>query len=870
MEIPTQKNKYGFKFSQVQTTESVQNHADMSILSMELFARSRSDLVPNPNTDQICSIFYCLQSDDPVRHLTNGRKLGYHVGLMTIDDDVPLSRNGVAGTWFSAETFADEKTLVGAFVDRVRSFDPDVLTGYEIHSNSWGYLVERGKTFDIDICAEVSRVTAIDANTKFGREDDAWGFQQQSYLHCTGRIFLNVWRLMRSEMNLTSYTLENVAYHILHERIPKFGYAQLTAWYDQIPLLRWRTFKYYLLRVQLTLDILDETCVISRTSEFARVFGVDFFSILTRGSQFKVEAIMARIAKPENFIMITPSRKQVAAQRACECIPLVMEPLSRFYNSPLLVLDFQSLYPSLMIAYNYCYSTCLGRIKSMGGEQKLGILDDYRRPSRALFGLTPSPSVSPNGLAFVKPHIRQGTVSRMLAELLDTRVMIKQSMKLYKNDKHLLRILEARQLGLKFIANVTYGYTGASFSGRMPCVEIADAIVQTGRATLERAIALIDNTPDWQAAVVYGDTDSLFVNLPGSTKAHAFALGQVIVNKITSMNPRPMVLKFEKVYHPCILLAKKRYVGFKYESLEDKVPSFDAKGIETVRRDGCAAVAKTMEQCLKILFRTQDLSEVKRYLHRQWSKILSGRVSIQDFIISKEVKLGTYSARGSLPPGAVVSVRKMAKDERAEPQYGERVPFVVVYNTGPGYRLVDSVVSPQDLIANPTLQLHGIYYITKQIIPPLSRIFTLVGADVENWFLELPKLQRVLEFSPSQGPEQLQTGPAFDRTIDQFYTARHCSICHELSSDAICSDCLTKGQISAAVAVQRLHRKEKRHNELQLVCRSCTGHNSPIDGDNTCGSLDCPVYYERRKARNAVRVSTKYLRVLSKLRSQQM
>lgn len=48
------------------------------------------------------------------------------------------------------------------------------------------------------------------------------------------------------------------------------------------------------------------------------------------------------------------------------------------------------------------------------------------------------------------------------------------------------RILDARQLGLKYIANVTYGYTGATFSGRMPAVEIADSIVQSGRETLEK------------------------------------------------------------------------------------------------------------------------------------------------------------------------------------------------------------------------------------------------------------------------------------------------------------------------------------------------------------------------------------------------
>lgn len=56
------------------------------------------------------------------------------------------------------------------------------------------------------------------------------------------------------------------------------------------------------------------------------------------------------------------------------------------------------------------------------------------------------------------------------------------------------KLLNARQLGLKFIANVTYGYTSATFSGRMPCVEIADAIVQTGRETLERVSHGVDTS----------------------------------------------------------------------------------------------------------------------------------------------------------------------------------------------------------------------------------------------------------------------------------------------------------------------------------------------------------------------------------------
>lgn len=79
-----------------------------------------------------------------------------------------------------------------------------------------------------------------------------------------------------------------------------------------------------------------------------------------------------------NFLGIKPPlimRIKVGRQNAAECMPLIMEPMSAFYSSPLVVLDFQSLYPSIMIAYNYCYSTCLGRITDFQGKNKLGVVD---------------------------------------------------------------------------------------------------------------------------------------------------------------------------------------------------------------------------------------------------------------------------------------------------------------------------------------------------------------------------------------------------------------------------------------------------------------------------------------------------------------
>ena len=73
----------------------------------------------------------------------------------------------------------------------------------------------------------------------------------------------------------------------------------------------------------------------------------------------------------------------------------------------------------------------------------------------------------------VQASVRKGVLPSMLEEILHTRFMVKRSMKTYREDKALMKLLDARQLGLKLIANVTFGYTAANYSGRMPSVEVS-------------------------------------------------------------------------------------------------------------------------------------------------------------------------------------------------------------------------------------------------------------------------------------------------------------------------------------------------------------------------------------------------------------
>uniref|UniRef100_A0A9L0TID8 DNA polymerase zeta catalytic subunit n=1 Tax=Equus caballus TaxID=9796 RepID=A0A9L0TID8_HORSE len=820
------------------TQAKIQN---LTLISVELHARTRRDLEPDPEFDPICALFYCISSDTPLPD-TDKTEL---TGVIVIDKDKTVSsqdiryqtplliRSGITG--LEVTYAADEKALFQEIAAIIKRYDPDILLGYEIQMHSWGYLLQRAAALSVNLCQMISRVPDDKIENRFAAERDEYGSDTMSEINIVGRITLNLWRIMKNEVALTNYTFENVSFHVLHQRFPLFTFRVLSDWFDnKTDLYRWKMVDHYISRVRGNLQMLEQLDVIGKTSEMARLFGIQFLHVLTRGSQYRVESMMLRIAKPMNYIPVTPSVQQRSQMRAPQCIPLIMEPESRFYSNSVLVLDFQSLYPSIVIAYNYCFSTCLGHVENLGkyDEFKFGCTS-LRVPPDLLYQIRHDITVSPNGIAFVKPSVRKGVLPRMLEEILKTRFMVKQSMKAYKQDRALSRMLDARQLGLKLIANCTLGYTAANFSGRMPCIEVGDSIVHKARETLEQAIKLVNDTKKWGARVVYGDTDSMFVLLKGATKEQSFKIGQEIAEAVTATNPKPVKLKFEKVYLPCVLQTKKRYVGYMYETLDQKDPVFDAKGIETVRRDSCPAVSKILERSLKLLFETRDISLIKQYVQRQCMKLLEGKASIQDFIFAKEYR-GSFSYKpGVCVPSLELTRKMVAYDRRSEPRVGERVPYVIIYGT-PGVPLIQLVRRPVEVLQDPTLRLNATYYITKQILPPLARIFSLIGIDVFNWYHELPRIQKATSSSRSEPGGRKST-------ISQYFTTLRCPVCDDLTQHGICNKCRSQPQHVAVILNQEIRELERKQEQLVKICKNCTGC---FDRHIPCVSLNCPVLFK--------------------------
>ena len=193
IEGPTQKNKHGFKYSQHKATTSVQHETGyMSTMSLEVHVNSRGDLAPNPERDEINMVVWCL-SDDQMNEET---KMG--IVLLSKEEDMPDRVRCALGNNVQLDTEDDELNLLNTIVDIVRALDPDILTGFEVHNNSWGYLIERARLqYEFNLPDELSRMKS-QSHGRFGKDADRWGFTHTSTIRITGRHTINIWRAMRS------------------------------------------------------------------------------------------------------------------------------------------------------------------------------------------------------------------------------------------------------------------------------------------------------------------------------------------------------------------------------------------------------------------------------------------------------------------------------------------------------------------------------------------------------------------------------------------------------------------------------------------------------------------------------------------------
>ena len=552
--------------------------APLRILSFDIECCGRKGIFPEANMDPVIQIANIV-----TRY---GEKKPFVRNVFCLDTTSSIVATHIL------EYEREEKMLSDwqKFLVRV---DPDIITGYNIANFDFPYLLDRARHLKVAGFEYWSRIPSVPSKSKETNfSSKQMGNRDTKTTNTNGRLQLDLLQLIQRDHHLRSYTLNSVCAHFLGEQKEDVHYTMITELFNGTPESRRRLALYCLKDAYLPQRLMEKLSCLENYTEMARVTGVPFSFLLSRGQQVKFISQLFRKALEQKLVI--PNLKSEGTDDQYEGAT-VIEPTRGFYDVPIATLDFASLYPSIMQAHNLCYTTLVNEtaIKKL----KLVKDEDY--------------IVTPNGDTFVTTKQRKGLLAQILEELLSARKQAKRELAV-ETDPFKKAVLNGRQLALKISANSVYGLTGAT-TGKLPCLEIASSTTAYGRTMIEKTKAEVEkkytiaNGYTHDAQVIYGDTDSVMVKFGTKDLAEAMKLGEEAAQFVSSKFVKPIKLEFEKVYFPYLLINKKRYAGL-YWTKPEKWDKMDTKGIETVRRDNCLLVQTVIEKVLRMILIDQDVS----------------------------------------------------------------------------------------------------------------------------------------------------------------------------------------------------------------------------------------------------------------------
>jgi DNA polymerase delta subunit 1 len=536
--------------------------APLRILSFDIECAGRKGTFPEPDKDPVIQIASMI--------IRQGDKDPFIRNVMTLNTCASIVGSQVL-------SFPKENELLRAWANFVRETDPDIITGYNIQNFDIWYLLNRAKTLKVDDFPYLGRIKNIKTTERnVVLQSKQMGRRENKQINIEGRVIFDLLLVLVRDYKLRSYTLNAVSYHFLQEQKEDVHHSIISDLQNGNEQTRRRLAVYCLKDAYLPLRLIEKLMCIINYMEMARVCGVPMMYLLTRGQQIKVISQLLRKAKEQNLLI--PAMKVDVGDEFEGAT--VIEPIRGYYDVPISTLDFSSLYPSIMIAHNLCYTTLLRNKDNYSP-------DDY--------------TFTPCGSYFVKSTLRKGLLPEILENLLAARKRAKLQMK-EETDPFRIKVLDGRQLALKISANSVYGFTGAQV-GKLPCLEISQSVTAFGillffscssilnklilikgrqmieqtKNAVEKRFTIANGYPH-DAQVIYGDTDSVMVKFGVKTLEEAMMYGREAAEYVTGEFVKPIKLEFEKCYYPYLLIQKKRYAGL-YFTRPDKYDKMDCKGI---------------------------------------------------------------------------------------------------------------------------------------------------------------------------------------------------------------------------------------------------------------------------------------------------
>ena len=495
--------------------------------------------------------------------------------------------------------------------------------------------------------------------------------------------------------------------------------------------------KYCIQDCDLVLTLMAKLDTIVNARGMADVCKVPVQYIFLRGQGIKIYSAVVYNASKRNQIIVC--QEEFEGDSSYEGAIVLPPKIGMYLDQPIPVLDFNSLYPSNMIAYNLSPDT-LVYVKTYNAQgKKINQEGPDGAPGYQIDEISYD-TKNPDGrivCGFVQPTEDPRTIG-VLPQTLDLLLKKrKETRRLMESleDEAQKSVLNGLQLAYKVVANSVYGQAGSRTSP-IRKIEVAACTTAAGREKILFAKKVVED--DFGGEIIYGDTDSIFLRFKDKDLKESIELGKQAAEKITSLCRRPYKIEYEKTFYPFILFCRKRYVGLMYE---DDITKCKRKtmGIALKRRDNAPIVKDVFGGALDILLEQRNLKAACQFVKDQLVLVMQNKVPLDKFIVTKQLR-DDYKNPDQIAH-RVLADRMIARDPGNAPQVGDRLPYIYVDGrTGKQGERIEHVEYVREKRLKPDVE----FYITNQIQNPVAQLFALGIEQLDGYkvkqYKEFPEL----------------------------------------------------------------------------------------------------------------------------------
>lgn len=557
----------------------------------------------------------------------------------------------------------DEREILRTFFRRIGEIDPDVITGYNIDG------------FDIPKVIDRSNVQKV-TERPWGRDGEDVRQVKNRFWRCNGRIIADAWWHMKKQFHPKQETLNAVAKELLNEEKLDVDRLRID---EEWAKDSGRVMDYCEKDAELALRILEKTRILARGMDMATVARLPLDDALNSGASQLVDSLLIRAADRRN--VATPMTGRSADSEEASIEGGYVHSISPGLYHWVGVLDFKSMYPSLIIAKNICFTTLSAR-----GE-----------------------IVSPSGARFTSPEVRKGIIPDLLTSLMNERDGIKARMKKAANPEE-YNYLDGLQQAVKILMNSFYGVLASSFY-RFTNYAIGGSITAFARETTKGVIQQLESE---NIKVIYSDTDSVFFKSPREDMDGTIQFGAQLSERFSSQG---VTLEFEEVFEPLFSHGKKkRYVG----RLVWPEQGLVVRGYEMRRTDSFDYQSESLSTVFDEILNGNTEGAVK--LSRQLvNDVLEGKVPKEKLVISRTCRPFTEYKDKDTQVTVQTAKKLMQMGEEFIP--GMKVSWIVV-NSKKSPQQVEPFIAGREFAFTPDYSYYGL-----RVAQTLSRVTEVFGID---------------------------------------------------------------------------------------------------------------------------------------------